>query len=396
MKNTLLIAGKTFQSDGGDGWHGEIEVQGWAAKGAACTATIHISSKYYDDENEPQPQPTPEQCAAVEFLVKNHASLIAKGLNAALTYVREFVTDDFYGEEYSIETVDDVRDNVSEPDFLINCEAVDGVAWIGLSAGCEWDDEHALGIAFWKNIILDIGYADVAFSTPYGGFQLNDEEQAERDRVIAAIQQIAEVEDEVAQNEYIASLPLSIRLVQAICNQDHDEAQRLRDAGARVNDVPKTFAAPIFFALNYQDPRVVAAMIAEGALLDVRNEMGQTPIEFAQQMVKTFALTARMQAGDPGAMRDLMREFNGGNELDIKDPLAESLNMLAEIQEAGGELAAAAENMSGMFDKLSGGFAAMSGESAEKKKYYDGIQSDTQKMSRDWSEILKVLKRASV
>ena len=41
----------------------------------------------------------------------------------------------------------------------------DGLAYVGFEFGCEWEEEHGLGVMLHGNRIIDVGSAEEAFST---------------------------------------------------------------------------------------------------------------------------------------------------------------------------------------------------------------------------------------
>lgn len=45
----------------------------------------------------------------------------------------------------------------------VRLDAADGLAYIGLQLGCDWDDEHGLGIVLHGTRVVEIGEADIAF-----------------------------------------------------------------------------------------------------------------------------------------------------------------------------------------------------------------------------------------
>ncbi|WP_372716612.1 hypothetical protein [Novipirellula sp.] len=283
MNKTIQIEDLCFTRDEeGAGWSCETEIKGWNGPQEFCDVVIEIDTEMSDGFSS-QPlvadrEPTEAQIAAVKYLLENQSQIIQRVLDASLRWVRYFMknNEDWFDEDETIETVSQLRDSIGALEILVSPQAVDGFAWIGFSTDCEWDDEHGLGIAVWKDTVIDVGHADVAFSTPYGGFDeiLPIEEKETRENVLSSLEE----QEQQAEAEYLASLPDSVKLVQAICIGDQDEVQRLKQGGAQVNDTPATFPAPIFMAIQSQNPAAVAAMIAEGASLSVKNDEGQTPV----------------------------------------------------------------------------------------------------------------------
>lgn len=45
----------------------------------------------------------------------------------------------------------------------------DGMSYVGYEMGCDWEAEHGLGVVVYKEQVVDIGFADIAF----GGFEID-------------------------------------------------------------------------------------------------------------------------------------------------------------------------------------------------------------------------------
>ncbi len=396
MKKTIQIEGLSFtRGEDGDGWCCETSLNGWNGPEKPCDVVIEIDT---DDEfswaaSDVERQPTEAQVAAVKFLLENQSRIIERVLDASLCWARYFMqnNEDWFDDDDAIESLADLRDNLGGLDILVRPQAVDGFAWIGFSTDCEWDEEHGLGIAVWKDIVIDVGQADVSFSTPCGGFDevLPVEEKEIREHLLSSLEE----QEQQAEAAYLASLPDSVKLVHAICIGDGDEVQRLKQGGAKVSEVPAQFPAPIFMAIQSQDPTVVATIIDEGASLSVKNEEGQTPVEFAEQMVENFRITARMQAGDTDAINAMLGGLLGG---DSSDPLQSIQDTLDEIRGLGGEFAEAAQDMGELFDALTGELPSrVDGGPAPRDASHDDPRQATLDTLEQWQQILKTLKQST-
>lgn len=69
-----------------------------------------------------------------------------------------------YDEEFpSIHTYDDLKANVGL--YAINIHfSTDGIPYVGFEFGCEWDDEHGLGVLMHGLRTVQVGWADTAFT----------------------------------------------------------------------------------------------------------------------------------------------------------------------------------------------------------------------------------------
>jgi hypothetical protein len=62
-----------------------------------------------------------------------------------------------------IETEEDLRRNVGPYAINIHPIASRGVPYVGFEFGCEWEEEHGLGVLMHGTRSVDVGFADVAF-----------------------------------------------------------------------------------------------------------------------------------------------------------------------------------------------------------------------------------------
>ena len=75
---------------------------------------------------------------------------------------------DAYGDEGvsdllpEISSIDDLRRLIRLHNINIHQVKKSDVPYIGYEFGCEWDDEHGLGVLMHANRIVEIGYADTA------------------------------------------------------------------------------------------------------------------------------------------------------------------------------------------------------------------------------------------
>jgi hypothetical protein len=63
-----------------------------------------------------------------------------------------------------VSSVDDFRKMMGLSRVYVRPYAVEGLAYIGLECGCDWEEEHGLGIVLHGTRIIEIGEADIAFS----------------------------------------------------------------------------------------------------------------------------------------------------------------------------------------------------------------------------------------
>ena len=84
----------------------------------------------------------------------------------------EFLGADATSLMPKIDDVGDLESLVFFTGLFIHPWTKSGHAFVGLQFNCEWEMEHALGVLMLKDRVVDIGYADVAFS-PSRRFRTN-------------------------------------------------------------------------------------------------------------------------------------------------------------------------------------------------------------------------------
>lgn len=116
--------------------------------------------------------PTPAQREGFVYLQKNAEPLREKMLQALLAVYPQWRESyvDFLGDE-----ADEMMPVIKSPsDFkrLIGLSTVhilsvekNGFAYVGFEFGCNWDEEHGLGIMSHMDRIFDVGSAEESFST---------------------------------------------------------------------------------------------------------------------------------------------------------------------------------------------------------------------------------------
>lgn len=127
--------------------------------------TISLSEEGRDDSPA-----TEDEKKFVGWFIDNSSNVISSFLNIMLQAYPEIKSG--YIEEYGDEVIDlfpqidyaeDMKTVMGLVTIHIHNIAKDGIPIIGLEFGCNWEDEHGLGVLFWKDRILDIGHADTSF-----------------------------------------------------------------------------------------------------------------------------------------------------------------------------------------------------------------------------------------
>lgn len=69
---------------------------------------------------------------------------------------------DFGGDFPIIRNDQDLRDSVGLYAVNVHQVDVDGVPYVGYEFGCNWEDEHGLGVLMHGTRVVDVGFADTA------------------------------------------------------------------------------------------------------------------------------------------------------------------------------------------------------------------------------------------
>jgi hypothetical protein len=106
------------------------------------------------------------QCRAVQFQIENGDKVVRSVIAALLPYYREFKQDAGASDENmaQVSSVEDFRNLIGLSQVHVWPSHADGLAHIGLEFGCEWDEEHGLGVVLHGARVVDVGQADTSFN----------------------------------------------------------------------------------------------------------------------------------------------------------------------------------------------------------------------------------------
>lgn len=107
---------------------------------------------------------TQEQINSLNFLQDNSEKIRDEILNAlyrALPEIRE-IYEDLVPE---IKSISDLKNFIGLSIIHIMESDKDGFAYIGYELGCDWDDEHGIGVMTDKDRVIEIGQADTSFNS---------------------------------------------------------------------------------------------------------------------------------------------------------------------------------------------------------------------------------------
>lgn len=115
---------------------------------------------------------TPDERAYFRWLLENHAeqaSALVSALFAALPTLRsDYISAWMLPEDDQsfpmIERMEDLRIVIGLHDVHIHDLAKDEIPFVGYEFGCDWEEEHGLGVLMHGNQVLEIGHADCSFT----------------------------------------------------------------------------------------------------------------------------------------------------------------------------------------------------------------------------------------
>jgi len=107
---------------------------------------------------------TLEQVNAIKYLVDNSEEVRDALLNGLLNEMTELkeIYEDLIPE---INKIEDFRNCIGLANIHIMSSDKDNFAYIGFELGCEWDEEHGVGVMMHKDRVVAIGQADTAFDS---------------------------------------------------------------------------------------------------------------------------------------------------------------------------------------------------------------------------------------
>ncbi len=106
--------------------------------------------------------------AAYEYLRDNEAHIAEVVVKAILDEHPKWrqqwqIKDDDPGMP-PIRSVEELRGAIGLGTVHILNVAEDGVAYVGLEFGCEWDEEHGMGVLMHRDRVLEVSQGDTSFN----------------------------------------------------------------------------------------------------------------------------------------------------------------------------------------------------------------------------------------
>lgn len=125
---------------------------------------VYIQDYEFDEPQEFQKQ-------ALEYFNNNQSKVLnalCLGLINHYPRLMEMYNINELDEEFGfpeLRTIDDVKKIIGLDNLHILSDKKDDLSYVGFECGCPWDIEHGLGIIMHRDRVIDVGGADIAFSS---------------------------------------------------------------------------------------------------------------------------------------------------------------------------------------------------------------------------------------
>lgn len=159
-----------------DWWEGKTCLPGWAgfqsrggpyswkdsASPSDGSATLIV--KVHDSEIHRNPSEAQRQ--ALEFQIKSGDEVVQSVLAALLPWYREVKRNCELDDDLmpSVSSSDEFRKMMGLSQVHIHSHLRDGLGYVGLEFGCDWDEDHGFGVMLHGASVVDIGSAETSFS----------------------------------------------------------------------------------------------------------------------------------------------------------------------------------------------------------------------------------------
>jgi hypothetical protein len=158
----------------GDSYEGQITLPAWigfqsrqgfyGSKDSSGISNglvkVHINGRQVDYVKTT----TQEQINALSFLHDN-ADKIRDGILNALFNELSVIKEIYEGLVPEINSISDFKNVLGLSIIHVMDSDKDGIAYLGYEFGCDWDDEHGLGVMMHKERVIGIGQAGTSFNS---------------------------------------------------------------------------------------------------------------------------------------------------------------------------------------------------------------------------------------
>jgi hypothetical protein len=155
----VLPAFKGYQSRGG--------AYASRSRSKSSTGQVRLTVPPPEERGGPTFPPAPDQLRAYRFLKDNQqaiADAILKMIFRSYPKFREtYGTDPEEGGMPVVKTAEQLKNFVGPSTIHVLPVSKSGVTYVGFEFGCDWDEEHGLGVMTHKKRVVEVGGADTSF-----------------------------------------------------------------------------------------------------------------------------------------------------------------------------------------------------------------------------------------
>jgi len=171
MQNVLALKPDIIIGDNYEGvislpaWKGFQSRQGWyGSKDSNELSNGEVKVFVNGRQVDQVKTTTEEQINALGFLNDNDAKIRDAILQALLEEIPE-IRDIYEDLVPEINSIADFKPLLGLSIIHVMDSDKDGFAYIGYEFGCDWDEEHGIGVMMHKDRVLEIGQADISFNS---------------------------------------------------------------------------------------------------------------------------------------------------------------------------------------------------------------------------------------
>ena len=249
--------------------------------------------------------PSSEQAKAYQWFLEHEEDACAKVIDGIFRcYLLLRKEDQQWFEDHDCPEImapDELRNLMEFEALQVRSDHHRKTGLLAFTFHCKWDDEHGLAVVMHKDVILEIGGADLATGEPSGiaSTWLKACTPKERDRARTILKALGAP---MRNSPFPPHQALEI----AISAGDEKKIRQLVDKGVEINDVPDGELHPIFRAINSINVNAVKSMLELGANLRV-DAYGTTPLQKAIGMLTLYGDPRKLS---PGPIRERMEDVN--------------------------------------------------------------------------------------
>jgi hypothetical protein len=271
-------------------WEFKVKLSGFAGfRESDGTLSVDI----YDLLNE-DPEPLPEQVAAINYLLEHHETIASNICDHVFKEYPELIK--IYDELPPADSADDIKKHIRVNHVHILTRFKNGISFMDLSASCAWDEEHGLGFGMHQSQIIFMGGIGDGYSV--------DEDEASR-AVNLHHKQKPQIYfphpkyGKLKPSQQSANRYYELDLIRGSYNE---EFKALITSGKRdVNYVDPSwgfFGTFIAWAIQYNNQELVEFLIARNARLDhILHEVGRDKQKIEWLLSHGVSINERSRSG---------------------------------------------------------------------------------------------------